>query len=87
MTEANNPEAGTSTISVDQFIAAPPAKVWRALTEPERLARWWVPGRRRGHGRASIPSRDARMGVGGLRGRPCRASEPVCFTPSTRNGP
>ncbi|MFC0450835.1 SRPBCC family protein [Rhodococcus jostii] len=31
-------------ISVDQFIAAPPAKVWRALTEPELLARWWAAG-------------------------------------------
>jgi uncharacterized protein YndB with AHSA1/START domain len=34
----------TSTISLDQFVAAPPAKVWRALTEPALLARWWVPG-------------------------------------------
>ncbi|SED53759.1 Uncharacterized conserved protein YndB, AHSA1/START domain [Rhodococcus jostii] len=34
----------TTMISVDQFIAAPPAKVWRALTEPELLARWWAAG-------------------------------------------
>ncbi|MEW1589491.1 SRPBCC domain-containing protein [Micromonospora vinacea] len=34
----------TATIAVDQFIAAPPSKVWRSLTEPELLARWWVPG-------------------------------------------
>jgi uncharacterized protein YndB with AHSA1/START domain len=34
----------TATISVDQFIAAPPAKVWRSLTEPELLARWWAAG-------------------------------------------
>jgi uncharacterized protein YndB with AHSA1/START domain/DNA-binding transcriptional ArsR family regulator len=34
----------TATITVDQFIAAPPSKVWRALTEPELHARWWVPG-------------------------------------------
>lgn len=32
------------TISVDQFIAAPPAKVWRALTEPALHAKWWAPG-------------------------------------------
>jgi uncharacterized protein YndB with AHSA1/START domain len=25
-------------------IAAPREKVWRGLTEPELLARWWVPG-------------------------------------------
>ncbi|MEU4530260.1 metalloregulator ArsR/SmtB family transcription factor [Micromonospora ureilytica] len=34
----------TATIAVDQFIAAPPSKVWRSLTEPELFARWWVPG-------------------------------------------
>ncbi len=34
----------TTTITVDQFVAAPPAKVWRGLTEPELLARWWAPG-------------------------------------------
>jgi uncharacterized protein YndB with AHSA1/START domain len=33
-----------STITVDQFIAAPPGAAWRALTEPELLARWWAPG-------------------------------------------
>ena len=32
------------TIAVDQFVDAPPSKVWRTLTEPELLARWWVPG-------------------------------------------
>lgn len=34
----------TTTITVDQFVAAPPEKVWRGLTEPELHARWWVPG-------------------------------------------
>ncbi|MEV6873092.1 SRPBCC domain-containing protein [Amycolatopsis sp. NPDC051128] len=33
-----------ATLSLDQFIAAPPAKVWRSLTEPELLARWWASG-------------------------------------------
>ncbi len=37
-------DARTSTISVDQFIAAPPEKVWRGLTDPELHARWWAPG-------------------------------------------
>jgi uncharacterized protein YndB with AHSA1/START domain len=32
----------TDTIHVDQFLAHPPAKVWRMLTEPDRLARWWA---------------------------------------------
>lgn len=34
----------TATITVDQFIAAPPAKVWRGITDPEMHARWWAPG-------------------------------------------
>jgi uncharacterized protein YndB with AHSA1/START domain len=34
----------TETISVDQFIAAPPATVWEALTDPDLLAQWWAPG-------------------------------------------
>ena len=32
------------TISVDQFIARPPERVWSALTDPTLLAQWWVPG-------------------------------------------
>ena len=31
-------------IELDQFIAREPAAVWRALTEPELLARWWTAG-------------------------------------------
>jgi uncharacterized protein YndB with AHSA1/START domain len=44
MTET--PVAGTApaTISVDQFVAAPPAKVWRLLTEPQLMRRWWAEG-------------------------------------------
>ena len=33
-----------SSIECDQFIARPPAAVWRALTEPDLLASWWAPG-------------------------------------------
>ena len=32
------------SIQCEQFIPHPPAAVWRALTEPEVLARWWAPG-------------------------------------------
>jgi uncharacterized protein YndB with AHSA1/START domain len=35
---------GTATITVDQFIAAPPAKVWHGLTDPDMHARWWAAG-------------------------------------------
>jgi uncharacterized protein YndB with AHSA1/START domain len=34
----------TAAVTVDQFVAATPEKVWRAITEPEHLARWWAPG-------------------------------------------
>ncbi|GLX98653.1 SRPBCC domain-containing protein [Herbidospora sp. NBRC 101105] len=33
-----------TTIKVDQFLAHPPAKVWRVLTEPDLIARWLMPG-------------------------------------------
>ncbi|ORB67399.1 SRPBCC family protein [Mycobacterium scrofulaceum] len=40
MTETSTP----ATIRVDQFVAAPPGKVWRLLTEPDLLRRWWAEG-------------------------------------------
>ncbi|MGW5157303.1 SRPBCC family protein [Nonomuraea wenchangensis] len=33
-----------TAIRLDQFIAHPPAKVWRALTEPDLIAKWLMPG-------------------------------------------
>lgn len=33
-----------TAIRLDEFLAHPPAKVWRALTEPELVARWLMPG-------------------------------------------
>ncbi|GAA0507159.1 hypothetical protein Ade02nite_50680 [Paractinoplanes deccanensis] len=33
-----------SSIECDQFIARPPASVWRALTSPALLAKWWAAG-------------------------------------------
>ncbi|MBO8193084.1 SRPBCC domain-containing protein [Streptomyces oryzae] len=40
-----DPSAGDdpTTVRVDQFLAHPPAKVWRALTEPELIAQWLMP--------------------------------------------
>jgi uncharacterized protein YndB with AHSA1/START domain len=34
----------TQSITVDQFIAAAPQQVWEAISTPEGLAKWWVPG-------------------------------------------
>jgi uncharacterized protein YndB with AHSA1/START domain len=34
---------GRSAIEVDQFLPHPPARVWRALTDPQQLARWLMP--------------------------------------------
>ncbi|WP_181779757.1 SRPBCC family protein [Pseudonocardia pini] len=34
----------TAAVTVDQFVAAPPATVWRALTDPEQIGRWWASG-------------------------------------------
>jgi len=31
------------TIRVDEYLPHPPEKVWRALTEPELIARWLMP--------------------------------------------
>ncbi len=31
-------------LKLDQFIARPPMVAWRALTDPELLARWWASG-------------------------------------------
>ncbi len=34
----------TRAIQVDQFLEHPPGRVWRALTDPAMLARWWAAG-------------------------------------------
>jgi uncharacterized protein YndB with AHSA1/START domain len=31
-------------IELDEYIARPPAEVWRALTDPELHAQWWAAG-------------------------------------------
>ncbi|MER5942858.1 MULTISPECIES: SRPBCC domain-containing protein [unclassified Streptomyces] len=38
------PDDDLTVIRVDQYFAHPPAKVWRALTEPELLVQWQMQG-------------------------------------------
>jgi uncharacterized protein YndB with AHSA1/START domain len=45
MTEPESkPESKPGAIRLSQFVNHPPAKVWRALTDPVLHARWWVAG-------------------------------------------
>jgi uncharacterized protein YndB with AHSA1/START domain len=32
-----------AAVRVDEYLAHPPEKVWRALTEPDLIARWLMP--------------------------------------------
>lgn len=34
----------SNAIELEHYYPHPPATVWRALTTPELLARWWAPG-------------------------------------------
>lgn len=49
---SNAPDEDLTVIRVDQFFPHPPAKVWRALTEPELLLQWQMQGRRRSGSRS-----------------------------------
>lgn len=40
----NDPTNTTDAIRVDQFVPSTPGRVWQALTTPEELSQWWVPG-------------------------------------------
>ena len=33
-----------SAVRCEQYLAHPPEEVWRALTDPDLVARWWAPG-------------------------------------------
>ncbi|MFI7680017.1 SRPBCC domain-containing protein [Actinophytocola sp. NPDC049390] len=60
----------SETIHVDQFLAQPPAKVWRMLTEPDRLARWWAAG----DIRPEVGHRFT-LDMGGWGSQPCTVTE------------
>ena len=52
---------------IDQFIAAPPAAVWEAITTPDGLAAWWAPGQI-----SSTVGHDFVMEMPGWGNVPCR---------------
>ncbi len=60
----------TGPIRVDQFISAPPARVWRALTDPELHARWRAPG-----DVAEDVGHEFRLEMPGFGSIPCRVVE------------
>ncbi|MEB3021918.1 SRPBCC family protein [[Mycobacterium] crassicus] len=64
--------ARTGAISVDQFIDAPPAKVWRALTEPGLHEKWWAPG-----DIAETVGHEFHLQMPGFGSIPCRVVESV----------
>ncbi|WP_405150835.1 SRPBCC domain-containing protein [Sphaerisporangium sp. NBC_01403] len=39
----DGPADDLTAVHVDEFLPHPPAKVWRALTEPDLIARWLMP--------------------------------------------
>ncbi|KXO88359.1 polyketide cyclase [Tsukamurella pulmonis] len=73
-----------STITLDQYVAAPPATVWRALTEPELVARWWAAG-----DISAEVGHEFTLDMPGFGAQPCRVLESVAperfvytFTPA-----
>jgi uncharacterized protein YndB with AHSA1/START domain len=42
--------ADAAELTIARFIQAPPAKVWKAWSTPEHLAKWWIPAPIECHG-------------------------------------
>lgn len=59
-----------ATIRVDQFVAAPPAAVWRLLTEPALLKLWWAEGRV-----AAVVGHQFTLDMAGYGKQPCTVLE------------
>ncbi|WP_019203867.1 SRPBCC domain-containing protein [Tsukamurella sp. 1534] len=59
-----------TSITLDHFVAASPAAVWRALTEPELVERWWA----RGEIAADV-GHEFTLDMPGFGEQPCRVLE------------
>jgi uncharacterized protein YndB with AHSA1/START domain len=67
-------EDGRRGVRFERELAAPPAEVWDALTDPERLARWLAPGSIDSHTAGAVR---LDFGEGGLvTGRVLRSEPP-----------
>ena len=62
--------AGEGVISLDQWIPQSPARVWRALTDPSLLARWWAAG-----DISPVPGHRFNLDMGAWGNQPCRVLE------------
>lgn len=60
----------TATIRVDQFVAAPPANVWRLLTEPNLVRLWWAEGQV-----AAVVGHQFTLDMPGYGKQPCKVLE------------
>jgi uncharacterized protein YndB with AHSA1/START domain len=60
----------TETIRVEQFVAAPPAKVWRFLTEPELMRLWLAEGEV-----AAVVGHQFTLDMPGYGKQPCKVLE------------
>jgi uncharacterized protein YndB with AHSA1/START domain len=60
----------TATIRVDQVVAAPPATVWRLLTEPELMRLWWAEGEV-----AAVVGHQFMLDMPGYGKQPCKVLE------------
>lgn len=66
MSEISTP----ATVRVEQFVAAPPAKVWRLLTEPELMRLWWAEGQV-----AAVVGHEFTLDMPGYSKQPCKVLE------------
>jgi uncharacterized protein YndB with AHSA1/START domain len=70
VTETNLAGKTPATIRVDQFVAAPPATVWRLLTEPELMRLWWAEGEV-----AAVVGHQFTLDMPGYGKQPCKVLE------------
>ncbi|GAA1013381.1 SRPBCC domain-containing protein [Nocardiopsis tropica] len=59
-----------TSITLDQFIAAAPATVWRVITESELVQRWWATG-----DISAEPGHEFTLDMPGFGAQPCRVIE------------